>query len=81
MCHNSGDETCNCDSSVKIPAVWRAYITDQRGPRVLQGILSMRALSLRAATAKVRQTQEAMDMATIGQVQAGGAAEGAEEGG
>ena len=45
-----------------MPIIWRAFLTDQRGPRVLQGVLSTRTLSLRAASERDRQGQEARDM-------------------
>ena len=34
LCQHSADETCKCDSSIQIVPVWRAFLADQRGPRV-----------------------------------------------
>ena len=49
LCQHSELHTCTCDSQDQIIPVWKAFLTDQRGPRVLQGVLSMKSLSLRAA--------------------------------
>ena len=45
------------------PSIWKAFLADERGPRVLQGVLCSRTLSLRAATDNVRLAQESMDKA------------------
>ena len=47
---------------IQISPVWKAFLPDQR-PRVLQGVLCSRTLSLRSATDKVRLAQESMDKA------------------
>ena len=65
LCHHSADETFTCDRSIQIAPVWKAFLADQRGPRVLQGALCSRTLSLRSTTDKVRLAQESLDKARL----------------
>ena len=68
---------CPCDVQVRIPSIWKAFLNDQRGPRVLEGVLSSRKMSLRAATDQAKQVQEFRDMARFKMEQVQGA-EGAQ---
>ena len=63
VCQHQDPETCTCDSQDKIPGVWKAFLTDQRGPRRLNGVLSTRTMSLRGAADKAKKAQEYKDMA------------------
>ena len=44
--------------TIQVPPTWRSFLTDQRGPRLLQGVLNSRTLSLRAGTCRERQDME-----------------------
>ena len=62
LCQHA-ENNCTCPSHEKIPPIWREFLSDQRGSRSLQGVLTTRALSLRAASDKARQAQESRYMA------------------
>ena len=61
LCQHEYNETCTCPPQLKIPTLWKEFISDQRGPRLLKGVLSSRNMSLRTATDKTRQAQEYKD--------------------
>ena len=48
--------------TIQVPPTWRSFLTDQRGPRLLQGVLNSRTLSLRAGTCRERQEMETREM-------------------
>ena len=48
-CHHTDLSECSCAMDQQVPVSWREYLADQRGPRQLDGVLSDRALTLRAA--------------------------------
>ena len=61
MCTHVG-EHCTCDLECRVPLTWKAFLTDQRGGRKLEGVLSDRTLSLRAAVSRENQEQEAREL-------------------
>ena len=40
---------CDCELGSRVPVTWKVFLLDQRGDRKLQGVLSDKRLSLRAA--------------------------------
>ena len=57
MCTHVG-EHCTCDLECRVPLTWRAFLTDQRGDRKLEGVLNDRTLSLRAAVSREKQSND-----------------------
>ena len=45
-------------NSLQVPITWKIFLNDQRGPRKLDGVLSYRTLSLRAASNRELADQE-----------------------
>ena len=62
LCSHKDMVTCTCKEGVKVPPTWRAFLTDQRGPRQLLGVLNSRTLTLRANNSKERQDSETREL-------------------
>lgn len=49
LCQHPDSGSCNCPAASKVPAAWRSFLLDQRGPRLQGGQLSRSSLALRNA--------------------------------
>lgn len=59
LCLHPG--SCTCSLENKVPLTWKAFLADQRGDRVLEGVLRPRTLSLRSAQEKEREELESRE--------------------
>ena len=60
-CKHPDDISCICSPDHKVPPTWRQFLTDQRGVRQIQGVLSEGALTLRHAHNREREKKESRE--------------------
>ena len=49
LCQHTSSVSCDCPAKNRVPAAWRSFLLDQRGPRLQGAQLTRHSLALRAA--------------------------------
>ena len=62
ICKHIDIQSCTCSDLDKVPITWRVFLNDQRGPRLLQGVLSERSTTLRSASTRAREEKETREV-------------------